>query len=309
MLTSPSSSVSTDSATWSWRGFNIAYQTQGTEGSAIVLVHGFGASFYHWRKNLPELAQVGRVYAIDLIGFGKSAKPKPLEEVDYTFETWGDQIADFCREVVGEPAHLVGNSIGSVVIMQTAVSHPEWVRSLCFVGCSLRLLHDKLREGQPWFKRIGTPIVQSLLKQEWVGNLFFKQLATPNTVRKVLLQAYGRKEAVTDELVNLLLGAASDRGATAVFVAFTGYSQGPLPQDLLPHLPCPAIFLWGAKDPWEPIGLGQKLADYPQVKKFIPLEGIGHCPQDEAPEVVNPIVIDWVRLESDRTAQTGSNTI
>lgn len=295
MLTSPTQSVSTDSNVWMWKGFAIAYQTQGTEGPAIVLVHGFGASFYHWRKNIPELANIGRVYAIDLIGFGKSAKPKPQEEIEYTFETWGDQIADFCREVVGEPAHIVGNSIGSVVAMQTAVSHPEWVRSLCFVGCSLRLLHDRLRADQPWIKRIGTPIVQSLLKQEWVGNLFFNQLATPKTVKKVLLQAYGRKEAVTDELVNLLLGAASDQGATEVFVAFTGYSQGPLPQDLLPNLPCPAIFLWGAKDPWEPIALGQKFADYPQVKKFIPLEGIGHCPQDEAPEIVDPILIDWIR--------------
>lgn len=295
MVTSPTLSVSTDHHVWMWHGFEIAYQTHGSEGPAIVLVHGFGASFYHWRKNLPELAKMGRVYAIDLIGFGKSAKPKPVEQVEYTFETWSDQIADFCREVVGEPAHLVGNSIGSIVVMQTAVSHPNWVRSLAFVGCSLRLLHDKLRQEQPWIKRIGTPILQSLLKQEWVGQFFFKQLATPKTVRKVLLQAYGRKDAVTDELVNLLLGAASDHGATEVFVAFTGYSQGPLPQDLLPNLPCPAIFVWGAQDPWEPIALGRKLADYPQVKQFIPLEGVGHCPQDEAPERVNSILMDWIK--------------
>jgi pimeloyl-ACP methyl ester carboxylesterase len=290
MITSPA----LDYKTWLWKGFSIAYQSEGTEGPAIVLVHGFGASFYHWRKNIPELAQFGRVYAIDLLGFGKSSKPKPIEQVDYTFETWGDQIADFCREVVGEPAHLVGNSIGSVAIMQAAVSHPEWARSLAFVGCSLRLLHDRLRKTQPWIKQVGTPILQSILRQEWIGQLFFKQLATPNTVRKVLLQAYGRKEAVTNELVQLLLGAASDQGATEVFVAFTGYSQGPLPQDLLPELPCRAIFLWGKKDPWEPIDLGRKLADYPQVKRFIPLEGIGHCPQDEAPEVVNPILQNWI---------------
>jgi pimeloyl-ACP methyl ester carboxylesterase len=294
MLTAPT----LDDKTWFWKGFSIAYQSEGTEGPAIVLVHGFGASFYHWRKNIPELAKIGRVYAIDLLGFGKSAKPKPIEQVDYTFETWADQIADFCREVVGEPAHLVGNSIGSVAIMQVGVSHPEMVRSLAFVGCSLRLLHDRLRKTQPWIKQIGTPILQSVLRQEWVGRLFFKQLATPKTVRKVLLQAYGRKDAVTDELVQLLLGAASDEGATEVFVAFTGYSQGPLPQDLLPELPCRAIFLWGEKDPWEPIELGRKFADYPQVQQFISLEGIGHCPQDEAPGVVNPILQRWILGEA-----------
>jgi pimeloyl-ACP methyl ester carboxylesterase len=60
-------------------------------------------------------------------------------------------------------------------------------------------------------------------------------------------------------------------------------------------LPCPAIIIWGAKDPWEPIDLGRKLADYPQVLKFIPLEGVGHCPQDEAPDLVNPLLQDWIR--------------
>lgn len=282
-----------DYQTWMWKGFQIAYQTQGTEGAAIVLVHGFGASFYHWRKNLPDLAQNFRVYAIDLLGFGKSSKPTPGETVNYTFETWAEQIADFCREVVGEPVFLVGNSIGSVAIMQTAVDYPELVRGLALVGCSLRLLHDRYRSSQPWIKRVGTPILQGLLRQQWFGELFFKQLAKPQTVKKILLQAYGRDEAVTDELVTLLLAAAREEGAVAVFTAFTGYSQGPLPEDLLPKLPCPAIVLWGEADPWEPIALGRKFGDYPQVKDFIALEGIGHCPQDEAPEVVDPILRDW----------------
>ena len=59
-------------------------------------------------------------------------------------------------------------------------------------------------------------------------------------------------------------------------------------------LQCPAIILWGTADPWEPIELGRELAEFPQVMKFIPLEGIGHCPQDEAPELVNPILQDWI---------------
>ncbi len=99
---------------------------------------------------------------------------------------------------------------------------------------------------------------------------------------------------VTDELVDILTSPASDPGAGAVFLAFTSYSTGPLPEDLLPLLPCPAIILWGTADPWEPIKLGRELANFPQVQKFIPLEGVGHCPQDEAPELVNPILLDWI---------------
>lgn len=296
--------ISPPTHTWIWQGFSIAYQQQGLDGPAVVLVHGFGASLGHWRKNLPVLAASCRVYALDLIGFGGSAKPapgplKPGEHVEYTFETWGQQIADFCREVVGEPAFLVGNSIGCIAIMQAAVDHPEIARSLAMLNCSLRLLHDRHRATQPWLKRLGAPMLQQVLKQAWIGQVFFKQIAKRETVRKILLKAYVRADAVTDELVDLLLAPAQDVGAVAVFLAFTGYSQGPLPEDLLAKLPCSAIMLWGDADPWEPIALGRKFADFPQVKQFIPLAGVGHCPQDEAPELVNPILQNWIATASE----------
>lgn len=81
--------------TWTWQGFPITYQQSGEKGPAIVCVHGFGASWGHWRKNLPVLGSQCRCYALDLIGFGGSAKPKPGAEIDYTFATWGQLVADF----------------------------------------------------------------------------------------------------------------------------------------------------------------------------------------------------------------------
>ncbi|OKH28139.1 alpha/beta fold hydrolase [Chroogloeocystis siderophila] len=284
----------TATKTWTWRGFPICYQTQGTTGPAVVLIHGFGASWWHWRKNIPVLAETCRVYAIDLIGFGGSAKPEPTEKMHYTFETWGQQIADFCREVVGEPAFLVGNSIGCIAVMQAVVDHPDIARSIALLNCSLRLLHDRKRATLPWYRRFGAPLVQRILAVKPIGNFFFNQIAKPKTVRKILLQAYANAEVVTDELVDILMAPAKDPGAVAVFLAFTAYSSGPLPEDLLPQLPCPAIMLWGTADPWEPFELGKQLANYPQVKAFIPIEGVGHCPQDEAPEKVNPILQEWI---------------
>ena len=139
MSNSTSTSVFRSTKTWMWQGFPICYQTQGTNGSAVVLIHGFGASLGHWRKNIPALADNCRVYAIDLIGFGASAKPKPGEEIAYTFETWGQLIADFCRQVVGESAFLVGNSIGCIVAMQAAVDNPEIALGVAQLNCSLRL--------------------------------------------------------------------------------------------------------------------------------------------------------------------------
>lgn len=284
---------------WHWQGFPICYQTQGSSGPAVVLVHGFGASWWHWRKNIPVLAKTCRVYAIDLIGFGASAKPtpgplKPGEQIQYSFETWGQQIADFCRLVVGEPVFLVGNSIGCIAAMQAAVSSPDIALGIALINCSLRLLHDRKRATLPWYRRFGAPLVQRLLSVKPISQFFFNQLAKPKTVRSILLQAYAHPEAVTDELVDILMAPARDPGAVLVFVAFTSYSQGPLPEDLLAVLPCPAIILWGTADPWEPVALGRELANFPQVQKFIPLEGMGHCPQDEAPELVNSILQDWL---------------
>jgi pimeloyl-ACP methyl ester carboxylesterase len=290
MLTDPSIAHKT----WQWRGHAINYQQQGEQGMAVLLVHGFGASVGHWRKNIPVLAAHCRCFAIDLIGFGASAKPTPGVGIDYTFETWSAQIRDFGREVIGAPMLLIANSIGCVAIMQAAVDEPALVQGVALLNCSLRLLHERKQATQPWFKRIGTPLVQQVLQNKAIGNFFFNQLAQPTTVKNILRQAYGRAESVTDELVDILLKPAADPGAADVFLAFTAYSQGPLPEDLLPLLSCPALIIWGEVDPWEPIALGREFANYPAVQGFIVLPGVGHCPQDDAPELVNPILIKWM---------------
>ncbi len=284
---------------WTWKmsdrqSFTIAYQKQGSSGIPVILIHGFGAGSFHWRKNMPDLAVESQVYAIDLLGFGQSDKPTPQAEADYTFETWGQQILDFCREVVGGPALLVGNSIGCIAAMQAAVDGSEWVQGVALLNCSLRLLHDRKRATQPFYKQFA-PLLQNVLQYKPIGYWFFQQIAQAKTVKKVLLQAYKRPEAVTDELVDYLLEPAQDPKAADVFLAFTAYSQGPLPEDLFPKLQCPAIVLWGTEDPWEPIALGREFANYPAVTKFVELPGLGHCPQDEAPEMVNPVLIDWIR--------------
>jgi len=290
--------VPVETKTWQWQGFPIRYQQAGTSGPAVVLVHGFGASSDHWRKNLPVLGETCRVFAIDLIGFGFSAKPTPGEPIYYRFETWGQQIVDFCQQVIGESVFLIGNSIGCIAAGQAAVMQPDWVRGVAMLDCSLRLLHDRKRLTLPWYRRMSAPILQGILGNRAIGCFFFSQIANRRSVRRVLQQAYGRKEAVTDELIDYLLKPAFEPGAADVFLAFVRYSQGPLAEDLLPQMTCPVLMLWGEEDPWEPIALGRELADFPAVEDFIPLPGLGHCPQDEAPEVVNPLLQDWIARHS-----------
>ena len=199
--------------TWNWKGHNIIYQQAGKTGVAVVLVHGFGASWGHWRKNLPVLGEFCRCYAIDLIGFGGSDKPQPSAEIAYTFETWGEQLADFCREVVGSPAFLIGNSIGCIVVMQTAVDHPKLTLGVAAINCSVRLLHDRKRVTLPWYRNYGSLVMQQVLGNKQIGSFFFKQIAKPKVVRKILLQAYRHPEAVTDELIDILMKPAQDKGS------------------------------------------------------------------------------------------------
>lgn len=297
MTAAPALSPATAPATWYWGDRPICYQHCGDRGPAVVFVHGFGASWGHWRKNLPVLGQQARCYALDLLGFGGSAKPTPTPGL-YSFETWAAQIADFCREVVGEPAFLVGNSIGCIAALQAAASTPDLVRGVAALNISLRQLHERKRGALPWHEQLSAPLLQRLLQQRWFGPNFFRLMARPFFVRRALHQAYPNAEAVTDELVAMLMKPAADPGAADVFIAFTTYSQGPLAEDLLPLVRGPVLILWGEADPWEPIALGRAYANYDSVEDFIPLPGLGHCPQDEAPETVNPLLSAWLTKHS-----------
>lgn len=284
---------------WQWQGFSIHYQVAGDTGSAVVLIHGFGASSGHWRQNILALAHHHRVYAIDLIGFGQSAKPKPGplqigQQIPYEFETWGQQVADFCNSVIGEAACLVGNSIGCIVALQAAVLQPDIATSIVMLDCSLRLLHDRKRIGLPWQRRFSAPVFQKVLSVRPIGHFFFRRLARPKVVRQILQQAYSNAATVTEELIEILMHPASDIGAADVFLAFINYSKGPLPEDLLALVTCPVLCIWGADDPWEPVVLARQFTKFSAVKEFIVLEGVGHCPQDEAPEAVNTILCKWL---------------
>ena len=73
-----SSTTSIPGAYWQWREQSIYYVRAGQghpQRPPLLLIHGFGASTDHWRKNIAELSKDFEVWAIDLLGFGRSAKP------------------------------------------------------------------------------------------------------------------------------------------------------------------------------------------------------------------------------------------
>ena len=120
---------------WSYRGHAVhAVQQlpQADDASlpAVLLVHGFGASTDHWRHNIPVLGQTHCVHAVDLLGFGRSAKPSDLA---YGGPLWRDQLVAYVRERIGRPTVIAGNSLGGFAALAAGAAlqeHCAGVRAL-----------------------------------------------------------------------------------------------------------------------------------------------------------------------------------
>lgn len=281
---------------WTWRNHSIRYQRCGSNGPAVIAIHGFGGNCDHWRKNIAELGTKHRVYSLDLLGYGYSSKPDPRDlEVNslYNFDTWSDQILDFAKEVAGpdEKVFLTCNSVGGIAGLEAAIKAPERVASVQVMNISLRMLHEKKQSD------IAKPFVSALqktLRTTPLGSWFFSQIATEKGVRNVLQQCYCDKTTVTDELVDAILKPGLQDGAVDVFLDFISYSSGPLPEEQMARCPVPVSVVWGDADPWEKVEWGRAFQKFNCVEEFIELPGVGHCPQDEAPHLVNPIIERWI---------------
>ena len=110
---------------------------------------------------------------------------------------------------------------------------------------------------------------------------------------------------MTDELVDVLLSPLLTPGSADVVFDTLSYSAGPLPEQLLQDARLagtPVTVVYGAEDPWTPSPRVDALARYAPVERVVPLPGVGHCPHDEAPERVNPLIVEFVQRASARRA-------
>jgi pimeloyl-ACP methyl ester carboxylesterase len=252
----------------------------------------------HFRNNLSKLGEKHRAFAIDLLGYGYSSKPDPRKaEVNsiYNFATWSDQLLDFIDDKIGERTCLTCNSVGGIAGLEAAIKAPEKITSVQVMNISLRMLHI---EKQPKLLKPFVSLLQKTLRTSALGPLFFKQIATKDGVRNVLRQCYSDPSAVTDELVDIILNPGLEHGAVDVFLDFISYSGGPLPEKQLEKCPVPVSVVWGEDDPWEKIEWGREFVHYPSVEEFISIPNTGHCPMDENPDAVNPIIESWAARHS-----------
>ncbi len=276
--------------TWDWQGHSIQYTVMGT-GQPLLLVHGFGASLGHWRKNIPALAAGGyRVYAIDLLGFGGSAKPA----LDYTLELWQELLFDFWTAHIQAPTVFVGNSIGGLLCLMVLANHPETAAGGVLLNCAGGMNHRPGELNPPL--RLIMATFTYLVKSPRFGPFVFNQIRQKHRIRRTLSQVYRNREAITDDLVDMLYAPSCDEGAQKVFASVLTAPPGPTPAELLPHVQVPLLVLWGEADPWTPIS-GAKLYQQTAASQpltFMPIPDTGHCPHDDRPDVVNQLMLDWL---------------
>ncbi|WVY96225.1 hypothetical protein V8G54_028376 [Vigna mungo] len=292
--------------TWQWKGqYSINYfvssdspQQLQANHPPLLLVHGFGASIPHWRRNIKILAQNYTVYAIDLLGFGASDKPPGFQ---YTMETWAQLILDFLNEVIQKPTVLIGNSVGSLACLIAASdSNQTLVRGIVLLNCAGGMNNKAIVDD--WRIKLLLPLlwlIDFLLKQKGIASAIFERVKQRENLRNVLSSVYGNKESVDEELVEIIREPADAPGALDAFVSIVTGPPGPNPVVLMPNISLPVLLLWGDEDPFTPIDgpVGKYFSSLPSqqenVKLFL-LEGVGHCPHDDRPDLVHEKLLPWL---------------
>ncbi|KAI3758728.1 hypothetical protein L6452_06299 [Arctium lappa] len=288
---------------WEWRGYTINYlKYEGDNGHksnpTVLLVHGFGASVGHWRRNIPTLAQTSTVYAIDLLGFGASDKPIGFE---YTMEAWAQLILDFVEEIVQKPTVLIGNSVGSLAcVIAAADAEQSLVQGLVLLNCAGGMNNKAIVDD--WRIKLLFPLlllIDFLLKQKVIASFIFERARQRESLRNILLSVYGNKDNVDEDLIQIIREPALGEGALDAFVSIVTGPPGPNPVQLMPTINLPVLILWGDEDPFTPLDgpVGKYFSSLPSQVPNVSLsvlQGVGHCPHDDRPNLVHQKLIPWL---------------
>lgn len=257
----------------------------------LLLIHGFGASTDHWRKNVADLSHDFEVWAIDLLGFGRSAKP----ELPYSGDLWRDQLHDFITTVIGQPAVLAGNSLGGYAALCVGSQRPESTAGVVLINSAGPFTDMQGTTKPDPVRAVMGNLVRTLFQQDWASFLLFQYVRQRSVIRKTLEKVYLDQSAVTEQLVEEIYKPSCDPGAAKVFASVFRTPQGEKVDVLLNQLQAPLLMLWGEADPWiNARERGAKFRQYhPQLTEYY--LRAGHCPHDEVPDQVNECIREWVK--------------
>lgn len=277
-------------------GYRRAYRIAGS-GPALLLLHGIGDNSSTWNEVIPTLAQHYTVIAPDLLGHGKSDKPR----ADYSVPAFANGMRDLLV-VLGIPkVTVVGHSLGGGVAMQFCYQFPRFVERLVLVAAG-----GVTREVNPALRLVSMPVAHEILLALRVpGVMQALRLAAKGLVAGPSLPGIpsgaSPKRLLNDhEDLLRVLGDLADPTASAAFlrtlravVDWRGQSVTMLDRCYLTER-LPVQIMWGTEDtviPFHHAELAHTAIPHSRIERF---EGAGHFPFHDDPERFLRVLIDFM---------------
>jgi pimeloyl-ACP methyl ester carboxylesterase len=261
-----------DGGDYGWPMGHIYYQERG-QGKPLVMIHGVGAgeSSYEWRHNFDALSEQFHIYALDLPGFGKSAR----RDVNYTADLMILAIMDFLRDVVKEPAYIMTSSLSGAYAVKLAAARPELIERLVLV-CPTGL--ETLTTRTP----LVSQAAYGLFSLPVIGNSIYNGIASYAAIESYMrANLYVDPTRVTPALVEHYYQSAHQPGAQYILRSFlAGLLNCDIRADYS-RLEQQTLIVWGRYAQMTPVENAQQfLTENPNTRLRI-FESSGLLPHDE----------------------------
>lgn len=180
---------------YNWRFGRVYYRKIGS-GKPILLVHDLlpGGSGYEWEEIEEKLSQEYTVYTLDLLGCGRSDKPK----ITYTNFIYVQLLCDFAKDIIGEQTDIVATGLSSSFTIMACKNNAEYFDKVMLVNpTSLVKLNEiptnntRTQKFLLEFPIIGTMVYHILVSKFHVEHLFMEEyMFNPFHMDRIMLDAY-----------------------------------------------------------------------------------------------------------------------
>jgi pimeloyl-ACP methyl ester carboxylesterase len=259
-------------------GTRLHVRERGREGApAVVLLHGFGGSLHTWEGWAPGLAQTHRVVLVDLPGSGLSA---PDPGGDYSDARSRQLLLALLERLGLARASFVGHSIGGRIAWGFAAQYPERVERLVLVS------PDGF--ASPGFEYGKAADVPASLKA-------MRHVLPKALLNMSLRPAYADPAALTDALATRYHDLMRGTGVRDAMLARLEQTVLVDPVPALRSLRAPTLLLWGEQDKMIPFANAVDYVKAVPRLTLVSLPGVGHVPQEEAPQRSLAPVLQFLR--------------